>query len=93
MFNPYELYARDAWNKKSESDNKIVNDIRALRTCSDMDEIQNFIRENFGEFEGQKVFDYPDNMIVIVEREKDSVSMGVIKDNKQLVGYLWEYEK
>ena len=93
QFNQFSMYSFQAGNLQGACDDKILVDIQRLNVMKEYDEVKTYVDKVFGEFdEEQKQFEYPNEVIVVVQKGENSIGVGALKGEKQIFGKRWRLE-
>ncbi|MBR1776849.1 hypothetical protein IJ750_07250 [bacterium] len=90
-FNMYNLYSYNAGNFKNACDDKILVDLHRLESIKEYYDVLDYVDRTFGVIEDQKVLDYPNDVKVIVQKEKNKIMVGAIKGEEQIFGQAWVF--
>ena len=90
MFNQYLAYTAQAREMSTACDDKILVDLSKLENMKYYDDIDEYVTQIFGEVEHSKQFEYPNDIIVLVEREPNSIIVGAVQGTKQIFGLKWK---
>ena len=89
MNNNYLAYTYCAQNFAHACDDKILVDINRLNSIDEYDEVKEYVSKVWGEVDGEKSFDYPNNIKVIIRNKENCIEVGALRDNKQFFGTGW----
>lgn len=94
-FDMYSMYSFAAQNLQGATDDKVICDLERLKHFTTYEEFDEYVRKTFGiiDIDEEKSFKYPNNVEVIIKREKDVIMVGALKDEKQIFGKGWEKAK
>ena len=93
MFNKYSVYSQNAQNFLHTCDDKILVDIHRLNNINEYDDVVKYVKEIWGDFEGERTFSYPNNVLVIIRNKENCIEIGALKNNKQILGLGWKCEQ
>ena len=88
--NMYNLYAMGGnYNAVSKVD-EVDKYVKELVSIDDYDEVADFVKEHFGEKDGNNLVEFPDiNKQINIYTEKNKIEICVAKDRKQYWGKGW----
>ena len=90
-FNMYNLYSYAAGEFKSACDDKILVDLHKLKGMKEYYDVLDYLDKTFGEFEGQKTMDYPNEVKVIMQKQENFVLVAALKGEEQIFGQSWKF--
>ncbi len=88
-FNPYSMYAYSAGQMSTAADGKIFVDLQRFKSIHDIDEVNEYIEKTFGQFENQKAFHYPNDVLVFISKSEENVEVIAMQKDKQIYGNRW----
>ena len=91
--NKYNLYSYNANEKVSITDDKILVDIQKMKSITEFEDIEKYVKDLFGEIGNRKVFKFENNVILIIEREENLIKIGALQNDKQIFGQSWALEE
>ena len=92
-FNQYNLYSYTAGQMQSATDGKIFVDLQRFKSIHKMDELNEYIDKIFGHFEDEKIFKYPNDVLVYIKKNDTEVKVIAQQKDKQIYGNRWYIEK
>ena len=92
-FNQYNLYSYVAGQMQSATEDKIFVDLQRFKSIHKMDELNDYIDKTFGDFDDEKIFEYPNGVAVYIIKSEADVTVLAAQDGKQIYGNRWYIEK
>ena len=91
QFNQYNMYSYMVENFSHMCDEKILVDLQRFQNLVEYDEVKELVDKVFGTFENSKIFEYPNNIKVIIQKEENVIKIGALQNNKEIFGKGWRY--
>ena len=90
-FNIYSSYAYSAENLQGSCDAKVLSDLQRLGSINEYEEALQCVLRDFANIQigEEKQMDFPDEVKVLVKREKNLIMVGAIQNEKQIFGKYW----
>ena len=92
-FNQYNLYSYAAGQMQNATEGKIFVDLQRFKSIHKMDELNDYIDKTFGDFDDEKIFEYPNGVAVYIIKSEADVTVLAAQDGKQIYGNRWYIEK
>lgn len=90
-FNKYSMYGLGYQGADMTQKDKVDRMVDEIININMYDEIQDFIKKNFGDVDGSKWFEYQElKKSVYVLNEEDKIEICMLKNNKQYYGKGWK---
>ena len=89
----YSMYSYMVDNFSHACDDKILVDLQKLRNLNDYNEVTEMVDEIFGDFEENKIFEYPNNIKVLIQKEENIIKIGALQNDKEIFGQGWRFVK
>ena len=91
--NYYNLYSYAVKDFQSATDDKILVDLKKLDSLEYYDEILQFITNTFGEVNGDKELEFPNEVKLLLHKEEDMVFAYASQKEKRIYGKCWHKPK
>lgn len=88
-FNTYNLYSYAAGQMQSAADGKVFVDLQRLKSIHDIDEVKDYVDKTFGEVKDNRMFKYPNDVIVFVSKAENKIDVLAVQKDKQIFGNRW----
>ena len=95
-FNQFSMYGKNFQSAEMLHKDRVDTMIDEIRSINMYNEIQDFVKKNFGEVNGVQWFEYPElNKFIYVLNEDKKIEICMVKNNKQYYGKGWKpvYDK
>ena len=95
-FNKYSMYGLGFQGAEMSQKDKVDRMVDEIIDMNMYNEVKDFVKENFGDIQGGKWFEYPElNKSVYVLNESEKIEICMLKNHKQYYGKGWKpiYEK
>ena len=90
-FNKYSMYGLGFQGAGMSQKDKVDRMVDEIIDIDAYNEVQDFIKKNFGDVEGEKWFEYPEfKKLVYVLNEEDKIEICMLKNNEQYYGKGWK---
>ncbi len=89
--NKYGFYSANVNAELKPNEDKIDTYVKELMVMDEYQEVCDFIKRNFGEFEKDKLFDYPElNKQVFIDFKEDAIEFFAAKNQVQFFSKGWK---
>ena len=90
-FNSYTMYSANVQAKPINTEDKVDKYIDELRTMSEYDDVKSFVETNFGDVNGEKLYDYPElKKQIYILVDDDKIEFCAAKNKQQYFGKGWK---
>ena len=85
----FQMYSFAATDFKNICDDKILVDLHKLESLKEYDEILAYINKTFGEVEGSKHLDYPNDITVDLYNKDKMIMVYASQKGERIYGRYW----